>query len=156
MQELLHFFWVWIFHLPPVISSLLTLKCLSHLCVSCAWILNAPVQIVHNLYTCIHTLRKVLHWTYLQLPHHVAMLTLTFICMWWFHVFLYLSLIHPLNLSQIARLFSSLHFKHVFFFGLLHDHPMDAMVMVELCLELKRCLHHCWMSWFDCSIYPPC
>lgn len=36
-------------------------------------------------------------------------------------------------------------FSSMFFFWgwvLLHVHPIDSMVMVELCLKLTRCLHH--------------
>lgn len=59
MQELLHFYWVWIFHLPPMISSLLTLKCLSQ----CIYTLVVPrtsmssAQTFHIFYIYVYILQ---------------------------------------------------------------------------------------------------
>ena len=59
MQELLHIYWVGIFHLPSMISSLLTLKCLSQ----CIYTLVVPrismssAQTFHIFYIYVYILQ---------------------------------------------------------------------------------------------------
>lgn len=93
---------------------------------------------------------KLLHW---QLKHELIPI--------WLQMHakirsLFSTPIHPSSCSIITASQRSCFFLPFFsrmVFGLMHVvSPIHAMVMVELCPQLTRLLHHYWSRWCDYSI----